>query len=104
MYLFQFHTGTIITMAALAGKIGLVMFQFHTGTIITPCKRGKITLYNWFQFHTGTIITSSQYLTPFFVCHVSIPHWYDYNRIVFQIPMPLVPVSIPHWYDYNETT
>ena len=57
--LFQFHNGTIKTLAVLTLPVLQLQFQFHNGTIKTLQNPVFIRTDIAFQFHNGTIKTGN---------------------------------------------
>jgi len=55
-----------------------------------------------FQFHTGSITAGLTRLMILRLKLVSIPHWFDYSRILCRFVIARGYVSIPHWFDYSQ--
>jgi len=99
---FQFHSGSIQTLAKFPWPEAVTEFQFHSGSIQTVSRcpiavpfhfvsiplwfdsnslldKRTITI-KAFQFHSGSIQTIQQKLARVLPYAVSIPLWFDSNH------------------------
>jgi len=78
---FQFHSGSIQTVAVLLSAADAPLFQFHSGSIQTCWSYWCKCTRSLFQFHSGSIQTWVLYRLPNVAQAVSIPLWFDSNEI-----------------------